>query len=383
MRIFNQDAEMLVMDVKDPVDFNGTPTSHRELMTKTELFSGDTTKGQLIVMETVGDLITGFETAVDMSTPQNQTDDLTDARLSVFSMDMETGNTKSDPTHSNVKSRYYGHVQRTLADKYFVPDDIVIYRVPAKYSEDPEDYEVRRLGDLVSSERLWDTYVYDIDENYEIGCMVTVVDDSFVKTISEGTLAVVQKFGMALNEDGEPVISVTLGTSLKEDTYYFVRDDLPISMEKCITSVAKGEPCVTNGTVNGSILPKNLEIGDVVSFETSVKDAKCITGMRVFCRGNYAEPKYYAEEGLGVYYTTSQNTRAFGKVERVLERGVVLRPNGFEMVFVQDADPKTWLGIYLCEDGEVKKVTQDHIRKDDMVFVQKTNPYPRITVIYR
>ncbi len=372
MRIFTKDSEMKIMDVKDPVMFNGTPTPAAELLTKTELVQGGDPIGQLVILEMSGEEISGLETARDamfMSEAE---------RLAKFSYDFSTGS-------DGGKTRFEGNGVNILGSLYFVPQNIVLFLVPDAYSAKESDYSVRSFGSFKHGDRYYDTVCYDIDENHVISAMVQTVA-STVEISDTGSTGVVTGFGTALNEDGETVRTVTV-KNRNETRLVFPSDAFQITLgTTALTDANKGETQVTQNTmgvktVKETMQPAALNVGDVVMY-TLKGGTDVLSSMRVLCRAGYAAPAEKSLEGAGEFYNYSQLTRAFGQVQSVLEQGITLTPGQYKRMYAFQGNGEQ-APVLLVENGEVELVTPQHIRVGDMVYVQKHNCYQTITVIYR
>lgn len=373
MRIFTKNSEMKIMDVKDPVMFNGVPTPAASLMTNTELIENGDSKGQLVILETAGDEITALETAKDAQFMSEA------ARLSKFSYDFDTGT-------DGGKIRFEGNGVNILSSLYFVPSDIILFVVPENYSAKESDYAVRSFGSFKHNNKYPNTVLYDIDENHVISAMVQTVA-STVEASNTGTTGVVTGMGTALNEDGETVKTVTVQNDVKT-TLIFPSEDFEIVLgSTALTSATNGETQVTQNamgvkTLNNTMPPAALNIGDVVMYTLKTGTTSTLTSMRVLCRAGYAVPAEKSLEGTNEFYNYSQLTRAFGQVKSVMDQGITLIPGSYKRMYAFQG-VSAIAPVVLVEDGEVKLVTPQHIRVDDMVYVQKSNCYQTITVIYR
>lgn len=377
MRVFTKDGEMKVLNVKETVQYNGTPTPATALLSNWALVADGNTVDQLIIMETTGkgeaEEITAFETA-------RNGEGMADAeRYNTFTYDFYTGGDAA-------KIRYDGHAARVIASKYIVHEDILLFVVPETTSDNLADYSVRKFGSFVHGNSYRNATLYDIDENLYIGAMVQKIENIADVGVS-GTTGVVTRVGKAMNADGETVRTVTVMAS-GEKTLKFQTEEFRIVLgSKALTDLNKGETEYTQNvmgvkTVKEQISPDALNVGDVVMYTLKGGTTDVVSGMRVLLRGQSPATGEKSQEGMGEFYNYSQLTYAFGMVQRTVERGVLLTPAGYERLYVFEGNG-TEAPVLLVEDGEVKKVTPEHIARGDMVYVQKHNPYQVITVIYR
>lgn len=380
VRIFTPSGEMKILYTDETVRYNGAPIAAAELMNKAELIKDGVPQGQLIVIETRTDA-EGNETVSAMETAKNGMIMENEERWSTFTLDENIGHNGTDPDYA-AKRRYEGHDALYIGGKYLVEPSTVYFVVPAEYSSDASKYKVYSSSVVKHTDYFEDTKLYDVNEDQEIAAMVKTLLDVNVASI-DGQPGVVERIGKAVNADGEVVLSITLQRT-EEETYYFPTNDFQIIMDKPITSIAKGEPMHTNGVLHKTMKPENLEIGDVVQFTKSVSDPTMISTMRVLCRANYAANAEYSQQGLSEYYNYSELTYAFGKVDRIVKRGYMMKPKEYERLFITDVkEDKDQKPIVLVEDGKITCVTADYIQVGDRVYAQKCNPWQQITVIYR
>lgn len=385
IRVFTPAGEMKVLDVEQTVRYNDTPIPSADLMGKTELIKEQEFIGQLMVIETRSDE-NGVETVSAINTAKNGMIMENEERWSTFTMDETIGHDKEgDPNYAG-KRRYEGHDALYIGGKYLVEPSTVYFVVPEKYASDASKYKAYPSSVIKHSDNFEDTKLYDVNEDQEIAVIVRTLVDASSGSV-DGQPGVVKRLGRALNADGEEVLSITL-QRMQEETYYFPTDDFQISMDKTITSIAKGEPMTE--TKNGvkqllkTLEPANLEVGDVVYFQTSVSDPKVVSSMRVLCRANYAVNAEYSQESISEYYNYSPLTYAFGKIDRIVKRGFMMKPKEFERLFITDIkEDKDQKPIVLVEGDEIRTVTADYLRVGDKVYAQKCNPWHQITVIYR
>ncbi len=363
IKVFTKNAEMKVIPVKDTVRFNeesNVPAA--QLLNKSEIVSGTTSIPQLVVLETAGEgeneVVTSIDTAEDFTSKMDEANEA--ARWSTFSYDYTT-------TGKASMYFYQGHGADVLGSKFLVDPGILHFVVPETTSDNPDDYKVLGYNTITHDSRFYDCELYDIDENMSIG-VILEKKSNFVETLRDGITAVVAQIGKALNDDGETV--VTLKVHGKEDAVLkFSAEDFKITTTGCFTTE----------TLGVSILPKDLEVGDVVQYNAN--NINVVTGMNVVYRANHA-PASGDNFGGSEGWFYDANLLACGSVYRVHERAFSLYIGSYlrTIPWTHNQDGAV---VYLIEDGEVEKVSHEHIRPTDRVFFQRTNPYTTVIAIYR
>ncbi len=363
IKVFTRDAEMKVIPVKDTVRFNEEAALPAEqLLSKTEIMSGTTPIPQLIILETAGEgeneVVTSIDTAEDFTSKMDEANEA--ARWSTFSYDYTT-------TGKASMYFYQGHGADVLGSKFLVNPGILHFIVPEITSDDPEDYKVLGYNTITHDSRFYDCELYDIDENQSIAVILEKKSD-YAETIRDAQTAVITQIGKALSEDGEAVLTLKV-MGKEEATLKFRTEDFRITATGCLTTE----------NLSATILPKDLEVGDVIQY--NVNSDYMVTGMSVVYRANHA-PAEGDNFGGSEGWFYDANLFACGTVYRVLDRAFTLYIKTHLRAIPwthNQGDAK----VCLYEDGEVKMVSPEHIRPGDRVFFQRTNPYTQLIVLYR
>ncbi|MBE7025605.1 MAG: S-layer homology domain-containing protein [Ruminococcaceae bacterium] len=380
LKIFTKTGEMKVFKAAETVRFNSTPTNAAALLTESILMDGENTKEQLVIYEINGEeKITSVETAADAV--KKNFADIPEGFSKVF----YTGDV------AGATSLFSGYNMMSFACLYRIGSETVSFIVPEKGSENAKDYSVVKGGARYAhSVHYVGCELFDWHEDYTVGAVVQRVS-STVKDVSvDAPMAMVVGVGDGLDAEGNIRKAVRLVGNTGTEMTFYADEDLRVVLDaNTLTDIKNGE---TEVTVKGYITSLNpdmpvsaLNKGDIVQFSVGGMDGVTFTGMRAVLRSKSPLVGENAPKNLGPDYNYSERTVAFGPVVRTVPDGVVLLPGQYERLFLHYYQSGGIAPVLIYDSAKdiIEVKTIEAIRKDDMVFCRRLNPYLELYAVYR
>lgn len=387
-RIFTKEGEMKVFKAADKVTLDGAPVTAAELSTTSKLWDAGQPVGQLVVYELNADgELTALDTAEDHSYKENAK--IPDVFSKVF--DTSFPDLEKPLGYAN---QYIGYNVKTLGAKYRISDRTVTFKVPDTYSANEKDYSVSIGIDAYKHSTGYpNTDVFDWHDDYTVGAVVQKVSTG-VKTVEAGSNdGLFVGISDVLDEDGMMQKALHLiSTETGLENIYYIDPDMEILVNEYTMYGDKEDNIQTakvDGTTYNFIKVSDLDFGDTVLFEVNKVDGVTITAMSLLFRAksNPESGEIYSKEEkyFHDYFHYAPLNTAYGPVLSVFEDGIAMRPGKYERIYMKYASGSVVVpAIILDMDKETYRVaTIDEIRKDDMVFVRRYNPYVSRYVVYR
>lgn len=380
VRIFTKKGELKVFETADSVKLNGIPQNNDALLSAPVLLDGKTVKQQLIIYEVNGNgEITGIETAQDA--------------LGCTRENMPSGFAKVYYTESvnGGQNHYIGYNVRTIGGKYRISDKTVNFIVPAIPSNREKDYSISIGYSRYEHSMFYpNCEIYDWNEDFSAGAVVQTVGNTAKEVGSGSAMAVIVGFGEAIDEEGMPRKAIRMLGSKGEETVYYAEDDFRVILNaQTLTDTNGGETEVTKigyvPILNEDMPLSSLNIGDVVQFEAGGADGKTITAMCAVLRVKSPLVGENSSKSVSATGNYSDRTVAYGPVLEVWNDGISMLPGKFERVFFHYSTGADIAPVIIFDKNketyEVK--TLEAVRKGDMVFCRRANPYLEFFVVYR
>lgn len=348
-------------------------------MSEAILRDGEKTKEQLVIYEVSGEgKITALETAQD-AVAKNFAE-IPEGFSKVF----YTGDVAS------ATSLFSGYNMKSFACLYRIGNETVNFIVPAEGSDNVKDYSVvKGSARYAHSTHYVGCELFDWYDDYTVGATVQRVS-STVKSVSvDALMGMVAGVGDAMDAEGNIRKAVRLiGYSGTEMTYYADEDFRVVLDADTLTDMKKETEVTVKGyitSLNPDMPVSSLNKGDIVQFSVGGMDGVTFTGMRAVIRAKSPLVGENAPKNLGPDYNYSERTVAYGPVVRTVPDGVVILPGQYERLFLHywQSGGIAPVLIYDSKTDKIEVKTIEAIRKGDMVFCRRLNPYVELYAVYR
>ncbi len=377
LKIFTEDGMMKLFTVSDKCKLNGIPSS--DVLEDSPLYNGTAVIEQLLLFRaTAEDEIIEIETAVEnleYTLPEAE-------RVAKFSRDFYSD-----------RIGIIGYESKIFATRYLIRENSKIFIVPNQYTGDDKLYTMKNWAD-VGHVGAGGTYnglsLYDIGEDNVASVMVS---RDTVSAIPTGDAGVITQIAQVMKEDGEAVTKVTVERK-NETATVLLKEDLKILTENVLSDPAK-DPAAVDGIMPESLMPSQLERGDVIQYDMSSMTGEA-TAMRVLLRSGsrLVGERAFNDGGKNVTSNLGADTDyigavyAYAQVDKVSEYGARIYvthekkkgPETYERIRHFNG-PK--IILYNSQRDTFKEITSAEIYEGDMIFAYKLNAAERIIVVYR
>ncbi|MBE7063810.1 MAG: S-layer homology domain-containing protein [Ruminococcaceae bacterium] len=379
LKIFTQEGEWKVFELKDKIDFNGVSVDSTGLIGNTatapenlwaanvrpSLWANGAVVPQLLAYEVNEEgYITEIETASNKSDPKLDTDEKYGGE---FSMDWyynaDLGEVAGNPTEfngqpagntakevstrvENVRGIFFGHIRTGNNTKFFIiPSDLT----------NEKGYSIRSLSSFGLDENRMADHVsfYDVDDSYFCGAMVmhgyfgnaesglgdTYLDGSYPAALVVGKTTV-------LGDDGEILQTLKLYTSAGANMTVYYDDAFRVlyraananieqdpawyTVDAYDQRVPRTTEALSSRPKKMYIDPEDIQLGDVIQYETG-NDGKLIRASMNF-RAEYPGMVEVVDSGnanpsveLRNYY--GGTVRMNGVVAKAMPEGHIIKVN--------------------------------------------------------
>lgn len=376
LKIFTAEGEMKTLPVAKRVVFNDSTKDGATLLSEWELKDEADPKRlreQLVNFKTneAGE-ITELETAFDA----RKMSLLEHSQLTDFSLVCAAEDFVGIPMRT-----LFGNL---LGSKYRIATNAVIFRVPPRYSENVQDYQIVPVSDIKHYHIFeTDTRYYDCDSDFNVAAIVE--KGVAMKKVDYGTTsAVITQKVQGLDPDGFPTTNLQIITSKNaQRTVSFSSDDFNIEFGSTVLTDAKLDPVAYDDeTLPVTITPDKLCEGDVIQLDWNEKNV--VIGMRVLFRAKTppAIGSYYSTEGQGDTYHYADATRVYTTVTKTTSNGLLVS-KPWEWLFPYSYSTNPAVVLYNSQRDSFALEDTSVIEANDKVVLVTNRMHLPLIVIYR
>ncbi len=364
IKLFTADGTFKEFTLAEKIKLNGTAVKDTDVLLNTNLISRGNVVGQMVTYEANADgVLRELDYAVDGSLlPDNE---------------RETQFNLTETCEANDIKYRTGNLQ-TIASKYFLTENTVIFAIPDDINAEEDFYVLTR--DTLGSETVYPLVkLYDVDRNHKVSLMqIKYTEDLFEKDyISVG---VVMGMTNVVDADGDNAYSLKLRYG-GSDLTITVKDNFEMTADSAGASIVdynKETPGFikrTEGTTHYIDVNK-LQIGDVVQYKRDNKGMA--TGLHLIYRRGSETNKEIIKTTAGISSATKYNgygisSYLLGDVSKLLDNAILVDvPSSDGLETYQRALPlfkSTDVLRWNEERGIMETLTFGQIKETDKVFV--------------
>jgi len=424
MKIYTEEGKMVVFDTADTVTLKTGLTESAKntetLLDETGIMqlSGDTlkVKEQLVMYETNAEGKLHFiELAIgDGTRIENYSGD-------AKTIEQEKRNLSLSYDADLPSSTYYGGVLRLYAG-YVIPEDCVIFNLPAKVGDEPLPTN-EKMYSIISAKKLIHNgpelknggRMYDIEEDKSVGAIIIQLEkkDTGTEMVDSAPVAIVKEVVTRLDDDGNTGVGIKAVTADGKDVDLFCPEDMEIEFG------IKGDTKTTSTVIadinkepqtemeNGVKVFKDyikltdLNPGDLIAYEefggeiqkAAVRFRAQAPAVREFGTYNGKHALLQSRDYFSVLTAYCGNVFWFNEVEektedeRLLVTFPVLRYEAKypDVTEWKRSEPIGTAKIYSFDmkTGILEKSSADAIMEGSKVLYYRSNLVPKLIVIYK
>jgi len=372
VKILTAGNKMTVFTAADKFTFNRNPATPGEVMKSLTGEDGKTVLKQMVSYEVNSEgNITALQTWTDGSSVKPE------ARQGIFTRDYYADN--------NV---YLLKDPAVFLGKYRMTSSTVFFLTPKTDTGNDKDYRVVSASELEGG-YMFDansTAFFDINEDNTISAIQMTTGSTSVEIPKfSATHAVITGRTTILNEDGEVIKGFKVLTPGAVERVLEIPDELEFGFS--LPSNFIGGTITTQEDINkvGTFTAEDLEVGDVIQFETSSGDTVSVA--RVLFR---VGPKAEIQSGNGTmgrtgeYWNYNNMTFNFGTVTKTFNHSVMMKSN-FEHMYVRSVNMKRKFPLIIFDEkkGTFTVSTDNELQVGDKLFVSRQYTLDQLWICYR
>lgn len=424
LKIYTEEGKMVVFDTADTITLKTglteTAKTTETLLDETGILqlSGEklTVKEQLVMYETNAEgklhfieLAIGDGTRIETFSGDAKTEEQEKRNLSLsYDADLPS-------------STYYGGVLRLYAG-YVIPEDCVIFNLPAKVGDEPLPTN-EKLYSIISAKKLIHNgpelknggKMYDIEEDKSVGAIIIQLEkkDTGTEMIDTAPVAIIKEVVTRLDDDGNTGVGIKAVTAAGKDVDLFCPEDMDIEFgikgdtkttSTVIADINKEtETEMENGVkvFKDYIKLTDLNPGDLIAYEefggeiqkAAVRFRAQAPAVREFGTYNGKHALLQSKDYFSVLNSYCGNVFWFNEVEektedeRLLVTFPVLRYEAKypDVTEWKRSEPIGTAKIYSFDmkTGKLEKSSADAIMEGSKVLYYRSNLVPKLIVIYK